>query len=40
VGGYFWWYAARDVLREGAPLRTALGEAFEAESAALARGLP
>ena len=35
IGGYFWWYGAEDVLRGRAPLRGALGAAFEAERAAL-----
>lgn len=35
AGGYFWWYAAEDALHPGARLRAALGEAFEAEAAAL-----
>jgi hypothetical protein len=35
AGGYFWWYAAEDALRPGAPLRTALRAAFRSEAAAL-----
>jgi hypothetical protein len=35
AGGYFWWYGAQDALRKRAPLREALGAAFEAEAAAL-----
>lgn len=37
AGGYFWWYAAEDALRPGAPLRHDLADAFTAENAALAR---
>jgi hypothetical protein len=35
IGGYFWWYAAEDVLHPGALLRMALRAAFRAEAAAL-----
>ncbi len=35
AGGYFWWYGAQDALRKRAPLREALGAAFEEEAAAL-----
>jgi hypothetical protein len=35
TGGYFWWYAAEDALRAGAPLRRDLAEAFSAEHTAL-----
>jgi hypothetical protein len=35
VGGYFWWYGWQDSLKPKARLGGALGEAFEAESAAL-----
>ena len=35
AGGYFWWYAAEDALRDKAPLTSALREAFEDEAAAL-----
>ena len=35
AGGYFWWYGAQDALRKRAPLREALAQAFEEESAAL-----
>jgi hypothetical protein len=36
VGGYFWWYGWQDALKPKARLSAALGEAFEAESLALA----
>ena len=35
VGGYFWWYGWEDALKPHARLARALGEAFEAEAAAL-----
>lgn len=35
AGGYFWWYAAEDALRPGAPLRGDLARAFNSERAAL-----
>jgi hypothetical protein len=35
VGGYFWWHAAEDALRPGAPLAIALRRAFTAEARAL-----
>jgi hypothetical protein len=35
VGGYFWWYAREDAFVGKAPLRGALGRAFDAEQAAL-----
>lgn len=35
VGGYFWWYAAEDALRPGAPLKPALADAFRSEARAL-----
>lgn len=35
VGGYFWWYAAEDALRPGAPLAAALRSAFRDEARAL-----
>jgi hypothetical protein len=37
VGGYFWWYAAEDALRPGAPLAGALKDAFRDEAATLGR---
>jgi hypothetical protein len=36
VGGYFWWYAREDAFVGNAPLRAALGTAFDSERAALA----
>lgn len=35
VGGYFWWYGWEDALKPKARLGAGLGEAFEAETAAL-----
>jgi hypothetical protein len=35
AGGYFWWNAAEDALRPGAPLRSALRAAFRLEALAL-----